>query len=134
MLLDNQNLFSDSQAITESAVSDNVVQMSKGIIDEVSFGSAIPLLVQVVEDFAGATSLKVDIETSETSNFAQSKVLASSSAPAADLKAGFKFPIVFIPAGNLGYMRLKYTPEGTPTKGKITAAIVAGHDNSYQDM
>ena len=57
---------------------------------------------------------------------------------AADLKAGSKFPINFVPKGNLGYMRLYYTPTAdtskTITAGAITAGIVAAHDNSYHDM
>ncbi len=54
------------------------------------------------------------------------------------MKAGSKFPISFMPKGNLGYMRLYYTPTAeaskTITAGAVTAGVIAGHDNSYQDM
>ena len=49
MLLDAQCLFSDAQAITATAASTNVVRFGKG---EFTF---VPLLIQVVEDFATLT-------------------------------------------------------------------------------
>ena len=68
MLLDMETLFSDAQAITVSAASTNIVKMAntEHNMPEVAFGTPIPLLLQVVEDFAGATSVKVGIQTSAT--------------------------------------------------------------------
>lgn len=137
MLLDMETLFSDAQTITTSAASTNIVKMAdtEHNMTEVAFGTPIPLLLQVVEDFAGATSVKVGIQTSATEDFATPKTIAETAAvPVAELKAGYKFPINYIPKGNLGYMRTYYTVAGTATAGKITAGIVAGHDNSFQDM
>lgn len=126
MLYDKQNLFSDNQAITTTANSENVVCFAAGPIKEVAAGEAIPLRVQVTQDFAGLTSLAVSVETAATEDFAGAETLATSGAiAAADLKAGFVFPINYIPVGNLGYMRLKYTVSGTATAGKITAGVVA---------
>jgi len=102
---------------------------------EVAFGVPIPLLIQVTEDFAGATSVKAAVQTSATEDFASYETLAESGAiPLANLKAGYKFPINFVPKGNLGYMRTYYTVAGTGTAGAITAGIAASHDHSYQDM
>lgn len=136
MLLDLESLFSDAQELKSSAVSTNIVKMASTNhgMTEVAFGEPIPLLIQVVETFAGATSVKVAVQTSATEDFASPETLAEATAPVADLKAGFKFPIPFVPKGNKGYMRLNYTVIGTGTAGKITAGIVAAHDNSYQDM
>jgi len=135
MLLDSQNCFSDKQAVTASAASENVVKMSDGFLNEVSFGQPIPLNIQVVEDFAELTSLKVGVQTSDTEDFESPETLVESAAVAlANLKAGYKFPIIFVPKGNKGYMRLYYTVAGTGTAGKITAGVAAAHDNSYQDM
>lgn len=137
MRLDSQALFSDAQAITATAASTNVVELSKpnGKFTEVAFGKAVPLLIQVVEDFNNLTSLKVGIQTDDNAAFSSAKTLAEATLLLADLKAGAKFPIIEVPAGNEGYMRLYYTVTGTaPTTGKITAGIVDVVDNSFQDM
>lgn len=136
MRLDSQAIFSDAQEITASAASTNVVEISKpnGKLSEVAFGHDIPLLIQVVEDFVGPTSLKVGVQTSDNEAFSSPETLVESTLLLADLKAGKKFPIKSVPAGNKGYMRLYYTVAGTATAGKITAGIVDAIDNSYQDM
>ena len=137
MRLDNQAIFSDAQEITSENVSTNVVKMSstENGLTEVAFGTPIPLLIQVVEDFAGATALKAAVETSETEDFETYTTLAESEETDADkLTAGYKFPIIYVPKGNLGYMRLRYTPTGDATAGAVTAGLVDAIDNSYQDM
>ena len=137
MLLDNENQFSDNQKITAAAISTDVVKMASTEhgMTEVAFGDPIPLLIQVVEDFAGATALKVEVQTSATEDFASPVTLVTAEeTDATKLKAGYKFPIISVPKGNKGYMRLKYTPTGTVTAGAITAGVVAGYDNSYHDM
>jgi len=123
MLLDAQSLFSDAQAITASSASVNVVRFGKG---EFTF---VPLLIQVVEDFATLTSLTIKIQTAVDSAFTNPVDLASTTILAADLKAGKVAPINFIPSGNLGYIRIYYTVTGSnATAGKITAGVVANLD------
>lgn len=137
MLLDLESIFSNSQAITTSTVSENIVKLASTThnMTEVSFGVPIPLLIQVEEAFAGCTSLQVDVQTSDTEEFEEVTTLVSSDAVNVDkLTSGYKFPINYIPKGNLGYMRLYYTVDGTATAGTITAGVVAAHDNSFQDM
>ena len=135
MLLDNETLFSDAQAVTASAASTNVVHMAKGKIKEVATGEPMPLLIQVVTDFAGLTSVKVSVQTATDAAFTSPVTLAETGAIAlASLKAGYRFPINFVPKGNLGYMRLYYTVVGTGTAGKITAGVVAALDNGFQDV
>lgn len=136
MRLDNQAIFSNVQKITGATVSTNVVKMAstQNGLTEVAFGTPIPLLIQVVEDFAGLTALKVEVQTAVTEDFAGAKTLVVAEAPVTELKAGYKFPIIQFPKGNLGYARIKYTPTGTATAGAITAGIVDAVDNSYQDM
>lgn len=135
MLLDMETLFSNAQAVTATAASTNVIHTAYGKLKEISFGTPLPLLIQVVEDFEGLTSLKVAVQTSADEAFTSPVTLAETAAiAAADLKAGYRFPINFMPKGNLGYTRLYYTVVGTGTAGKIDAGFVAGHDNSYQDM
>lgn len=135
MLLDLETLFSDNQAVTTTAASTNVVRTATGKFKEISFGNPMPLLIQVVTDFAGLTSVKVSVQTATDEAFTSPVTLAETGAiPVASLKAGYRFPINFVPKGNLGYMRLYYTVVGTGTAGKIDAGFVAALDNSYQDM
>ena len=127
MLLDSQNIFSLNQNVLATAFSTNIIKTGPNDLPN------IPLLIQAVTTFTGLTSLTVEVQTSEASNFSDAKTLCSSKLLLADLKAGARFPINFLPKGNLGYMRLKYTVEGVGTAGKITAGIIAGEDFSYQD-
>lgn len=139
MLLDLESLFSDAQAVTATAASTNVVKTANTTngLTEIAFGQPIPLLIQVVETFVGATSLKVAVQTATEPTFTSPTTLAESGDIAvASLTAGYKFAIPYVPKGNKGYLRLYYTVTATSTvtAGKITAGIVAAHDNSYQDM
>lgn len=135
MLLDMETLFSNAQAVTATGASTNVIHTAFGKLKEIAFGTPLPMLIQVVEAFKGCNSVKVAIQTSATEDFSAPVVLAETAAiPVAELVAGYKFPINFMPKGNLGYTRLFYTVDGTATAGKIDAGIVAGQDNSYQDM
>ena len=123
MLLDAQCIFSDAQAITATAASSNVVRFGKG---EFTF---VPLLIQVVEDFATLTSLTIKVQTATDAAFTTAVDLASSTVAAAGLTAGKVIPINYIPSGNLGYIRIYYTVTGSnATAGKITAGVVAGVD------
>ena len=72
MLLDSQNLFSENQEITTGTIySQNIVDFGK---NDVSF---VPVVIQAVDEFSGLTSLKVSIETSSTSDFADNLLFTS---------------------------------------------------------
>jgi len=124
MRLDKRNLFSDAQAVTSSAVaSTNVIETGGGS----GAGNPVGMAVQVVEAFAGGTSLKVGIETCATEGFSSGVVtLVESTLALAALTAGARFPLNFLPEGDLGFIRLKYTPTGTFTAGKLTAGLTDG--------
>lgn len=129
MLLDNQNLFCENQEITSGEIySQNIIAFGK---NDVSF---VPVVIQAVDEFSGLTSLKVSIETSSTSDFADTVVLAESSLEQAELKAGSTFPITFLPKGNKGYMRLKFSVNGVESSGKITSGVVAGNGLSHHEI
>lgn len=136
MLLDEQALFSDDQAITTTAVSTNYINLgaagtpphaANAVKQDIGGGNTIPLLIQVTEDFAGGTSLKVDVEFDDNSSFSSAKVVQSSPViVTADLVAGKKIPITVIaPGSDEQYMRLNYTVVGTHTAGKVTAGVAA---------
>ena len=79
-------------------------------------------------------NLTVTVETAADEEFGEPVELATSGAiAAADLVAGYTFPINFIPKGNLGYRRLKYTVSGTATAGKITAGVVAANGGGFHE-
>ena len=121
MLLDSQNLFSENQEITSGTIySQNIIDFGK---NDVSF---VPIIIQAVSNFSNLSSLGVQIQTSETSDFTEYVELAQSKLTLEQLKEGVKFPIKFLPQGNKGFMRLAFVVEGSSeTTGKITAGVVA---------
>lgn len=129
MILDNQTLLSNAQAITGDAGSTNQIDLSPrgaGIVNDIGNGSQVPILIQVVEAFNNLTSLAVSIQVDEDSAFGTPKTVATTAAiPLASLTAGYLFNLDYIPRGtNERYMRLFYDVTGTaPTTGKITAGI-----------
>ncbi len=132
MILDNQALFSDAQAITATAASTNTIDFGPISPTIKTFdagkGHEVALLVQVVEDFNNLTSLQIDLELDTTTTFTPDKVIPIATASLAQLKAGMQIARDDLPRGiTMQYGRLKYTVTGTaPTTGKITAGIVAG--------
>lgn len=131
-MLDDLLKFSDNQAITETANSENIIDLGKD--REIAAGNPVPLLVTVKEDFNNLTSLKVSIETSATADMEDSIELASSTVELANLKKGKMIPISFMPVGNKGFVRLKYTVTGTaPTKGKVSAYLTDVLPVSHHD-
>lgn len=142
MIFDQQNLFSNAQSVLASAVSTNVIDLgATGTVQgeggpikrDIGPGTPIPLRVQVVEAFNNATSLQVELQVSATENFAAPVVVGSQTKLLADLAAGSVFGgLYYVPRGtNLRYVRLNYTLVGTaPTTGKVTAGIVAGHQEN----
>lgn len=138
MLLDENTLFSDDQAITATAASTNYMDLQAGstppaapaaLVQKIGGGNDIPLLVQVTADFATLTSLTVSIEVDDNTSFSSATTVASTHAvPAASLVAGYQFPLVTIPnTVNERYVRLKYTVGGSnATAGTITASVVTG--------
>lgn len=132
MILDNQTLLSNAQAITADAGSTNQIDLSpraSGLVRDIGPGKPIPLLVQVVEAFNNLTSIVVSVQTDEDSAFGSPTTVASTGAiPLASLVAGYQFNLDYVPRGTKErYMRLYYDITGTaPTAGKITAGVVHG--------
>ena len=129
MILDNQTLLSDAQAITADAGSTNQIDLSpraSGVIRDIGPGNNVPLLIQVVEAFNNLTSLVVSVQVDEDSAFGSPTTVVSTAAiPLAQLVAGYAFNLDFVPRlSNERYMRLFYDITGTaPTTGKITAGV-----------
>lgn len=138
MLLDEQNLFSDKQAITASAASTNFINLgaaatpaggSVALAQDMGGNLSIPLLIQVTTAFATLTSLTVTVQTDDNSSFSSATTVASTHAvPVASLVPGYIFPLTNVPIKtNERYVRLFYTVTGSnATAGAITASIAGG--------
>lgn len=144
MIFSAQQLFSDDQAVTATAISENVIDLgvrgtpydaAAALNGDKGKGAKVPLLVQVTETFATLTSLTFTIETSANADLSSSTVLYSSGAiAAASLVQGYKLPIDVLPNGVTGrYLGIRYTVGGSnATAGQITAGIVMGvQTNEY---
>ena len=131
MILDEQNLFSDNQAVTANAASTNVINFGKR---EMAFGTPVEIFIQVTQAFNNLTSLKIGVQTAAAENFSNAVTLIEQTILLANLTKGAVSSIKFLPKGNLGYVRLYYTVTGTtPTTGKILAGITDGAQESFHN-
>lgn len=138
MILDNQTLLSNRQAITASAASTNVIDLgpiNQGMRRDIGPGTAIPLVAQVTADFAaaGAATLSLALQVDDNSGFTSPKTVHTTAAvPVADLKAGYQMPLDWVPFGtNERYLRLNYTVSTGPfTAGTITAGVTTGKNTN----
>ena len=136
MIFSVNSLLSDQQALTASAPSDNVIDIgvpgtpydaAAPVNQDIGKGNPIPLLIQVTEDFVGATSVTATVETSADEAFTAPKELASHAVVAASLVAGKQFSLHVVPHGvDERYIRINYTVAGTATAGRVTAGITCG--------
>ena len=132
MILDEQGLFSNKQAIKASCVSENILDMGKR---EVSFGTPVELFIQVAEEFNNLTSLTIKVQTATDEEFSDSIDLIEQTMKLAELKHGAVSALKFLPQGPLGSMRLSYVVAGTaPTKGAILAGVADGTQQSFHNI
>tara|TARA_R100001086_G_scaffold209838_1_gene125649 strand:- start:223 stop:651 length:429 start_codon:yes stop_codon:yes gene_type:complete len=138
MIFSAQQLFSDDQAITATAVSTNVIDLgvagtpfdSNQLNQDVGKGNKIPFLAQVTEDFNNATSVEIAIETGATT--ALGTVIISETVLLADLLTGKQMVLEVLPNQlTERYLGLRYTVVGTaPTTGKFTSGITMGNQTN----
>ena len=126
MLLDKQTLLSDEQALTSTAVSDNIYDFGDLSNVPSSTRKGFKVLSQVVEDFAGGTDLTVSIETDDDETFASpTTLITSETVPLADLVAGKYILHTILPdKGVKRYVRANYTVNGAMTAGKVSTGFV----------
>lgn len=143
MIFDKENLFSDAQAITATAASTNYIDLgangtvpyaSSALVRDIGKGIPLPLRIQVTEAFNTLTSLTVAIEVDDNTAFSSARVVDTQTIALAGLTLGAVFEgLKYVPVGvNERYVRLNYTVTGAaPTLGKITAGIVAAHQDGF---
>lgn len=147
MIVDASLLLSNHQAITATAKSTETLDLGANgttsygpsrttLKKHLGQGICVPLLIQVTEDFAGLTSLTVQLRMSDSSSMTSPTILLSQEVPVAKLKAGFKFNIDKLPAEiTQRYVDLNYTVTGGPaTAGKVFAGFVTAVDDAYDGM
>ncbi len=139
MILDRSELFSNSQAITATTASTNVIDTSAtgtvyaaaaALNRDLGKGTPVPLAIRVVQNFNNLTSLKIAYQVATDAAFTTPVTVIES--PAYTLAQLNSATTVVqpdsVPAGaNLRYHRLLYTVTGTaPTLGQITAGFSMG--------
>lgn len=150
MILDLQNLVSDSQDLSQAAgnyLSTNSIDLTGGtfaspggygtIARDAAKGETIPFFVQIDETFTsgGAATLTVELIESPNADLSGYTVLHTTPALAlATLVAGYRIR-VNIPASGIGqrYLGVRYTiGTATTTAGTVTAGIAVDLDTSPQ--
>lgn len=142
MITDATTLFSDSQAITATAASTNVIDLgatgtpsgsSVALSRDIGKSAEIPLLLEVTEAFNNLTSLAIAVQVATDAAFTTPVEVATRTYLLAELTLGKRlgFPAEFPEGTNLRYVRMRYTVTGTaPTTGKIWAGVVAARQTS----
>lgn len=126
MMLDNEALFSDTQAVTATANSTDVYDNGVG---EGNIGAGQPLsfFTQVDEAFATLTTLTIQVIAADDEALSVNPVIVESSGPVAvaDLIAGYRFAGKLNLSEKKRYIGFKYTVGGSDaTAGQVTSAIL----------
>lgn len=147
MIFSQNQIFSDKQAITVTALSDNTIDFGERstipfngakMQPDMGAGNKIQVGAFVTEDIVGATSVKVVLKGSDTVDAAGVlngtvvDIAQTVEVPVADLVAGYSFNMDEIPTlTKTRYVQLEYVVGGTATAGTILAGIHAGKDEGH---
>jgi len=131
MILDEQNLLSDDQAITVDVVSTNYIDLG-AVGRDIGKGVPIPIIVQHVVDAGGTSPTMIAIlEVDDNTSFSSAKEVDRSTL-LADAVAGDKQSLQYIPEGtDERYLRISYDVSGTTPTHTVTAGIVLGADQPH---
>lgn len=125
-IFDKKLQFADSQAITVTAASTNVVDL--GVDRDVGIGTPIEIDMRVMEAFTadGAGTLVIALQTSVDEAFTSPIVLQQTAAiPKASLVVGYEPARWRIPSPTKRYLRFYYTvATGPMTAGKLSINTV----------
>jgi hypothetical protein len=131
MIMDQQNLFSDAQAVTVTANSSNVIDTlpsgGPNTQSQIGTGQDITLFAQVGTAFAGGTSMVIALASADTPDLATNQIVhfATAALPLASLGAKARPVALDLPYGKYRrYVGLVYTVVGPMTAGTITAGLV----------
>jgi hypothetical protein len=141
-MLDRQNMISDAQAITVTAVGTNVIKLNGGtpgfttdtlgntVDNDPAKSPELDMLITVTEAFtaAGAATLTIALEADDASDQSSATTLATTPAIGkATLVPGYQVRLSLPPgiAAADVHLGLRYTvATGPMTAGKVTAGII----------
>lgn len=133
MIIDTQNLFSDSQLITVSANSSNVIDnlgTSAQVIGSVA--NPITMFARVLAAFGGGTSLQILVVSADDFALTVNPAihLSTVAIPVAALTAGALVLGARVPPQKLRkYLGFKYVVVGTMTSGTMIAGLTDDLDS-----
>ena len=125
MIIDKQLEFSDSQAVTGSSASTNIIDL--GSARDIGVGEDLYLVIQAdtAVTAAGAATVTFSLETDALSDFSSpSARFVSEAVGKAALTAGAKPVTVQIPHGVERYLRVYYTVASGPLTGGAFSAFL----------
>jgi len=126
MIIDDQNIMSDQQAITDTTESTDVINFG----DAKDHAKGNPLMLEVIVDetfiSGGSSTLDVALETDTTTTITPDKSFPLRNAIAKSLLVqGYVIYRGSVPEGLMQYASMKYTANVADfTAGKITARFV----------
>lgn len=141
MLLSAEQLFSDSQALTGTAVSTNVIDLGAtgtvigapaALVRDIGKGNPIPIIVSL-DVAAGGTSptITVEVQIDDNEAFASATQVAASETKSGGAAGDSIYLDVYLPEGtNERYLRLNYTLAGTAPTYTVTAGVVLGKQSN----
>lgn len=136
MMLSAEQIFSDSQALTVTAASTNIIDLGAtgtvlgapaALVRDIGPGKPVEFIVQLDVDSGGTSpTIDVEVQVDTVDSFASPTTVASSEQLAGG-SAGDRVQLnCTLPEGtNQRYLRLNYTLGGTSPTYTITAGIVA---------
>lgn len=135
MILDKLLMFSEAQAVTATAASTDVIDLSpmKGTKRDIGVGEPLEFwaTVNTTATAGGAATLNVQLQTS-ADNSTWVTLYDSGTLALASLTAGKRILSTKVPAGVLKYLRVNYVVATGPlTAGAFTAGINLDVDANY---
>ena len=135
MILDLQTMFSDDQALTTTAVSTNVIDLTaaqtppyqNALVRDIGPGTPIDILIQLTVASGGTSpTLIAQLQKDDNVGFASAVVVAVSATLAGGL-VGDRLSIRYMPDGtDEQFIRLNYVTGGTSPTHTVTAGIALG--------